>query len=238
MYTFSENTPVSISQEKFLSNYENKSEFIDQLKVQLQKQFINCYQDEGEADGLVVDIAMEQASYLKTLIVAEDVDILVILTARATEKKEILVLKLGKQNAPSAIYTPKSFEINYPNSSKLIAFSHAFTGCDTVSAFFNKGKMKFLDLVEKRTNLREKAEIFYSATAEPSDVLEAGRYCAIYGTAKGVKHKNLRKIDNYKDFLEQMRYECFIKATTKNSAVKLSSLIPTVDALDEHSKRC
>lgn len=34
-----------------------------------------------------------------------------------------------------------------------------------------------------------------------------------------------------------MRYESFIKATTKNSAVKLSSLLPTVDALDEHTKK-
>ena len=34
-----------------------------------------------------------------------------------------------------------------------------------------------------------------------------------------------------------MRYESFIKATTKRNAVKLSSLVPTIDALNEHIKR-
>lgn len=34
-----------------------------------------------------------------------------------------------------------------------------------------------------------------------------------------------------------MRYEYFIKATTKKNAVKLSSLVPTIDALNEHIKR-
>lgn len=34
-----------------------------------------------------------------------------------------------------------------------------------------------------------------------------------------------------------MRYESFLKATTKNSAAKLSSLVPTVGAIDEHVKR-
>lgn len=34
-----------------------------------------------------------------------------------------------------------------------------------------------------------------------------------------------------------MRYESFIKATTKCNAVKLSSLVPTIDALHQHIKR-
>lgn len=146
VYQFFENTPVFMNQEKFLSNYENKSKFIAQLKVQLEKQSIYCYQNEGEADELIVDIATQQASDLQTVIVAEDVDILVILTARAKEEKEIYFLKLGKQNAPTVIYSSKSFKTSYPNSNKLIAFSHAFTGCDTVSAFYNKGKNIFFIL--------------------------------------------------------------------------------------------
>lgn len=142
VYQFTQNTPVSTTQEKFLSNYENKSKFIEQLMVELEKQSILCYQDKGEADGLLVEIAMQDESRLQKIIVAEDVDILVILTARATVEKEIYFLKLGKQNAPSTVYSSKSFEIGYPNSAKLIAFAHAFTGCDTVSAFYNKGKKK------------------------------------------------------------------------------------------------
>lgn len=71
------------------------------------------------------------------IIVAEDVDILVILTARATEDEEILFLKLGKQRVQTVIYSSKSLEIKYPNSSKFILFAHSFTGCDST---YNKGK--------------------------------------------------------------------------------------------------
>lgn len=223
----------------FLSNYENKSKFIEQLIVELEKQSIHCHQGKGEADGLVVEIALQDESDLQKIIVAEDVDILVILTARAKVEKEIYFLKLGKQNASSIVYSSQSFEICYPNSAKVIAFSHAFTGCDTVSAFYNKGNKKFFDLIEKRPDIQEKADIFYSTTAKPSEILEAGRYCAIllYASAKDTQQNKLKKIKDLKAFLEHMRYESFIKATTKNSAVKLSSLPPTVDALDEHIKR-
>lgn len=34
-------------------------------------------------------------------------------------------------------------------------------------------------------------------------------------------------------FLEETGYESFTKPTTENSAVKLASLFPTVDAIDE-----
>lgn len=47
----------------------------------------------------------------------------------------------------------------------------------------------------------------------------------------------MKNIDDLQAFLEQMRYESFIKGTTKSSAIKISSLVPTIDALNEHSRR-
>lgn len=87
--------------------------------------------------------------------------------------------------------------------------------------------------------MREKVEIFYDSTSDLEDILEAGRYCTIllYGLAKDTHMNKMNKVEDYSSLLEQMRYESFIKATTKNSAVKLSSLVPTVSALDEHIKR-
>lgn len=69
---------------------------------------------------------------------------LVILTGRAKAEEEIYFLKLGKQNVAAAVYSSKSLEMDYPNCSKLIIFAHCFTGCDSTSAFFNKGKKKSL----------------------------------------------------------------------------------------------
>ena len=160
--------------------------------VELKKKSISCFQDNGEADGLIAEVAMQDESNLQKIIVAEDVDIFVISTARDIVdrlEKEIYFLELGKQNAPSVIYSSKSFEIGYPNSAKLIAFTHAFTGCDTVFAFYSMGKKKFLDPMEKRADMKEQAEIFYNTSAEITEIFQVGRYCAIlmYVTAKDVK---------------------------------------------------
>lgn len=137
------------------------------------------------------------------------------------------------------IYSSKSFELNYPNVGPYILFSHCFSGCDSTSAFYNKGKKKIIDLLDKRPDLREKIDIFYNKAADIDAILEAGRYCTIllYGSAKDVNISKLQRIESLSAHLERMRYESFIKATTKNSAVKLSSLVPTVAALDEHIKR-
>lgn len=99
-YKFTREMPVIISQEKFLSNYKNKSRFISYLIEELQKKSIQCYQEQGEADQLLVEIAINNNSTLKKVIVAEDVDVLVILTARANDDDEIYFLKLGKKMLP------------------------------------------------------------------------------------------------------------------------------------------
>lgn len=188
---------------------------------------------------MIVEIAVNDSSDFEIIIVAEDIDVLVILTARAKIDKEIYFLKLGKQKEPSTFYSSKSLDLNYPNSAQLILFAHCFTGCDTTSAFYNKGKKKFLELLEKREDLREKAKIFYNSESQMDDILKAGTYCTIlmYGSGKDIQLAKLNSIENIPSFLEKMRYASFIKATTKNSAVKLSSLVPTIDALHQHLKR-
>lgn len=93
--------------------------------------------------------------------------------------------------------------------------------------------------MEKRADLREKVEIFYDSAANLDDILQAGRYSTIllFGLAKDIQPKTLNNVTDYATFLEKMRYESFVKATTKKSAVKLTSLVPTISALDEHIKR-
>lgn len=139
-YKFTKEMQVTVVQDKFLSNYKNKSRFISFLMEELKEQSIECYQGEGEADELIVEVATLNESPWQTVIVAEDVDILVILTARARMDKEIYFLKLGKLHVASVVYSSKSFASEYPNCAKLILFAHCFTGCDGTSAFYNKGK--------------------------------------------------------------------------------------------------
>lgn len=72
---------------------------------------------------------------IKKKLVTENVHLLVILNAKAKAEKEMCFLKLGKQNTAFKVHSAKSFEIDYPGNAKLIAFSYAFTGCDTVPGF-------------------------------------------------------------------------------------------------------
>ncbi|CAG9827390.1 unnamed protein product [Diabrotica balteata] len=136
-------------------------------KKELEKKSNKCKQGKGEADELIVETTIkDKGSSLPKVIVAEDIDVLVILTARAKADEEIYFLKLGKQNVNSVIHSSKSVELNYPCTGVYILFSHCFSGCDSTSAFCNKGKKKIIDLLAKRPDLREKVDIFYNKAAD------------------------------------------------------------------------
>lgn len=96
-----------------------------------------------------------------------------------------------------------------------------------------------MDLLEKRQDLINKAQIFFNSTSELQDILEAGRYfmVCLYGLPKDIQPNKLSRVGDLSKYLGKMRYESFIKATTKDSAAKLSSLVPTVGAINEHTKR-
>lgn len=87
--------------------------------------------------------------------------------------------------------------------------------------------------------MREKAKIFYNSSSALKDILEAGYTCTamLFGLSKDTTVNKLKNIQNLSEYLEQMRYNSFINLTTKKKAVKLSSLVPTVGALNEHIKR-
>lgn len=64
-YKITKEMLVMISQEKFLSNYKNKSLFIKYLIEEFQKQSIECHQGEGEADELIVETAINKNNFTK-----------------------------------------------------------------------------------------------------------------------------------------------------------------------------
>lgn len=138
-YRFTKDMPVTVSKDKFLGNYANKSRFVDFLMEELRESGIECHQENGEADELIVDIAVKDNSDLTQVIVADDVDILVILTARAQSDQEIFFFKPGKLKVPPA-HDSNIFSENHPGSAKYLLFAHSFTGSDTTSSFFSKGE--------------------------------------------------------------------------------------------------
>lgn len=161
------------------------------------------------------------------VVVSEDIDVLVILTALVDKAREIYFLKPSRGKVQQKIFSSKCLEKSLPNCKEHILFLHAFTGCDTTSAFFNKGKIKFAKNFEKRIDLHDSVKVFENINEDPNNILQAGVACilSLYG-APSKAHD-----------LNTLRYNSFIKATAKNTSVLLSSLPPTTDAAFEHLKR-
>lgn len=158
------------------------------------------------------------------MIVGEDVDLLVLLTANATSSN-VYLLKPGRGKTQQALYSVDS--INNPIVKDNILFLHAFSGCDTTSSFFKYGKVKFVKTLCKHLDLPALVQLFKQPNANP-DILAniAQRFIvALYGyTAKqGMS-------------LNTYRYRCFLKSAYKTK-FNIASLPPTEAAARQHTLR-
>lgn len=132
---------VPTNQQQFLANTNNKSRFISMLCEKLRAADIFVKEADNDADVLIIETAIEQSNTNTTIVVGEDVDLLIILTARTPIDKIIYFLKPGKAQIETKMYSSQSLT-SYPKCQAHILFLHAITGCDTTSAFFNRGKTK------------------------------------------------------------------------------------------------
>lgn len=186
-------------------------------------------QSRDDTDVLIVETAIENSINNTTIIVGEDIDLLVLLIARTKildQPTSKFFKKPGKNNVETKIYSTDSLN-KYPNCKKNILFLHAMTGCDTTSALFGKEKMKVLKMFEKRCDLNNSAEIFQQENCSRDVIVNAGIHflLAMYGASTS-EHS----IDNY-------RYCSFAKLTKQSTAVKFSLLPPTSSAAQQHIYR-
>jgi len=223
---FDASMKVPTSQEQFFSNTNNKKRFIFMLSQKLKDANINVKQAEDDADVLIIETALEQININKSIVVGEDINLLVLLIARTPAEKEIYFLKLGKAKVKTTIYSSKSFG-SYIKSKDHILFLHAVTGCDTTSALFAKDKAKSLKILEKRDDLRTATEVFNKKNCSPQLIVKNGiRFLlAMYGAPSN------------EESLDTFRYYCFARSTRLNKAVKLSTLPPTSSAAQQHLYR-
>ncbi|GFW13738.1 uncharacterized protein TNCV_2105621 [Trichonephila clavipes] len=223
---FDENMPLKVTQDKFSSNNKNKSRLIEISRIKLADNNMFACQAESDADKLIVDTAinLEENNFV---IVSEDIDVLVILTALVNEDREKYFLKPSKGEVQQKIFSSRRLKETLPKCKEHILFLHTFTGCDTTSAFFNKGKIKFAKNFEKIHDLHKSAEVFKNVNEDLNNIFQAGVTCVLdlYGASAKIKDLNT------------LRYNSFIKATAKNPSVLLSSLPHTIDAAFEHLKK-
>lgn len=107
-----------------------------------------------------------------------------------------------------------------------ILFSHAISGCDTVSCFYNIGKLKHFKLLNQYPELQGIVNVFNCPNSTPENIFKAGeRYTLkLYGAPQ-----SLTNIDEY-------RYLLFTRKTAGNK-FKLACLPPSKEALKQHINR-
>ena len=156
-------------------------------------------------------------------IIGEDIDLLVLLTQFCEENLDIVLTKINRNKKSKTIYSPNSFK--YPHLKKIIAFLHAFSGCDTNSAFFQKGKDAIFKVIDKDNDLINRAQSFYQPEANADELWKI----ALDIVSKMYVGKKV-PINNF----NSIRLECY--ENLKND-INVSRLPPTDLAIKEHAKR-
>ncbi|PZC75227.1 hypothetical protein B5X24_HaOG206534 [Helicoverpa armigera] len=223
---FDEFMTVPGNQHQFFANSNNKSRFISMLSDKLRAANFAVKQAQNDADVLIIETAIEKLNATNTIIVVgEDVDLLVLLTARTPIDKIIYFLKPGRAQKQSEIYSSKSLTA-YPKCQNYILFLHAITGCDTSSAMYRRGKTSVFKLFEKE-DLTDCAKVFTENDSKPETIIAKGiRFLlAVYGAPKKITCIN------------KYRYLTFVKHTRKNKQVQLSCLPPTSESAIQHLNR-
>jgi len=176
---------VPTNQQQFLANTHNKSRFISILSEKLTTANIFVKQANNDADVLIIETALEQSNTNKTIVVGEDVDLLIILISRTPIDNMIYFLKPGKGQTETKIYSSQSLT-SYSKCQAHILFLHAITGCDTTSALYQRGKTKVFQSFEKCQDLFDCAEVFKKINSSPDIILtnEIRFFLAMYGAPK------------------------------------------------------
>ncbi|KAJ8685596.1 hypothetical protein QAD02_021389 [Eretmocerus hayati] len=218
--------PMPLSKDKYLSNEKNKNRLIQLLIEDLRAAGHTCEQADEDADTLIVNsaIRMSREMNVPAIIVGEDIDLLVILTQLADEDDLVYFFKPGKGKTPSKYFSSRSFHPEHLTN--LVAFFHAFCGCDTVSSIFGKGKNAIVKLFQNKPELVPLATPFNQENASVDTLVKNGTKIMA----------RLYDPQGETDDLDEMRYKYFKSKTTKLS-FKLETLPPTRKATKQHILR-
>ena len=136
-------------QDRFLSNEKNKTNFIRLLATRLEQDGNVVKICKGDADATIVSTSLEQAEQNERSVVtvADDTDVATMLVCHWKENHGEVIFFQEKSN--------KGWKMNEICREcdlfrEHILFVHAFSGCDTTSAPFGRGKLSFIGHQKQR----------------------------------------------------------------------------------------
>jgi len=223
-------TPFKSKKDSFLSNSENKQTFIKHLGSYLVDHGVTVRHAAGDADLLIVEIAIERAEQEITYVIGEDTDLPVLLCYHVQNSSQKVYLRSdirqNKQSMRKIWDIQKTWSVLTRTVCDLLPFLHALTGCDSTSRFFGIGKSSALKELIVNTGLHEAGKQFMASQSD-KDVRQLGERAIIM------------LLDGYPCIsLDTLRYQKFtVKVMTGKSFVQVHTLPPTSDAPFLHSKR-
>ena len=138
------NTKVTFNRDAFLANTNNKDQLIKLLCARLKEAGFSAMQYEGDADISIVKTGIEYAKVGRNVaVVAEDSDVLVLLTYHWKEGMEQLMFdfeKREKKKRSKWIYWDIHDLVATQSNPGTLLFAHALTGCGKNSAIYQKSK--------------------------------------------------------------------------------------------------
>ena len=222
----------TVPQSNFLGNRRNKNRFISLLGNYLSKYQYEIKYAPSDADTLIVETALQfiNSSFHHVFVIGNDTDILAILIDRTPMDtlNKVYFAKYLEERDNCRVFDIRLIQKELKDKKSSILFFHAFTGCDTTSAVFGKGKRKAYKLLDKN-DIKKHIDTF-NQIDQTNDVISAAGeklMLRLYG-------------ENDLASINELRYYSFNNIISKkdlNSTFNLKNLPPTSGACQEHSFR-
>ena len=219
---------LKLKKDVFLRNSANNQLLIKLLGEKLSG--CNIILAPGDADLMIVQMAVQSAKSITTDLVGDDTDLLVLLChhAHISTPDMFLILHSKQKSMTRKIWDIKKIKaVLGPETCAYILFVHAILGCNTTPGIHGIGKASALKKIKKDAQFQEQAEVFNHKDATKSDIIVAGEksLVCLYN-------------DQYEESLDLLRYSRFCqKITTGTSFVQPECLPPTSAAAVSHSLR-
>ena len=221
-----EDSKCVFTQDRYFSLTENKSSFIKFLSSNFISENIAVINCSGDADTKVVSSAIGFAKRKAGLcaVIADDTDIAVMLLHHWTAEMDDIYFV---QQRTLSAWNMRYVESGIQDIKRDILFLHAFTGCDSTSTIFSKGKVSIVKLFRKCKVLQSVSKIFMNDKSSPEEIGKAATLGikAVYNCARA-DDKSLGKI----------RYQKYIDMSCRGN-IQPEKLPPTERASYFHGLR-
>ena len=217
------------SKDLFLTHSTNKQRFIDFLGKVLRLSGCQVFHSKLDADLFIVLKAVESAKTMKTVLVGDDTDLLVLLLYHAElQSFDLYFAPEPKKNSKCRTWDIKKVKAKLGSLiCSHILFLHAMLGCDTTSRLYNIGKATILKKFKAKTILHQSAEIFNNPNSTAKEIESAGEM-ALVNIYNGKSNESLNTL-RYRRYCE--------KLATNTTQVEPRTLPPTSAAAKFHNYR-